>query len=122
VSENNLHNLSNDSSVSGQYFDTMRRSEHLEPEKALLIALLEDAIDNYRKLTATRDRQGKEQFREAEAWIMARDDKWIFGFDSVCELLGLDPDYIRRGLREHGAKRPDEGEGRRQRFRRRRAA
>jgi hypothetical protein len=31
---------------------------------------------------------------------MARGNDWIFSFDSVCDLLGLDPEYVRRGLRE----------------------
>jgi hypothetical protein len=98
--------VGNDSSLAQQFFDTMRRSEHLEPEKALLIALLEDAIDTYRKFSRAQDREGKEQFREAEEWIMARDDHWIFAFNNVCELLGLNPDYIRHGLREMSAKAP----------------
>lgn len=38
-----------DASVQQQYLDTVRRSELLEPEKALLVAILEDAIHTYRK-------------------------------------------------------------------------
>ncbi|HMA80107.1 MAG TPA: hypothetical protein VKR81_04430 [Candidatus Binatia bacterium] len=114
--------VGNDSSLAQQYFDTMRRSEHLEPEKALLIALLEDAIDTYRKFSRAQDREGKEQFREAKEWIMARDDHWIFAFNNVCELLGLNPDYIRRGLREMRAKAPLPTASNHRRAGRRRAA
>jgi hypothetical protein len=35
--------------------------------------------------------------------MKARED-WIFSFNSICELLGLDPDYIRRRLREPDAR------------------
>ena len=120
--ETTMADLGSDLSLAQQYFDSLRRSEHLEPEKALLIALLEDAIDTYRKFSRSRDREGKEQFREAEEWILARDDHWIFAFNNVCELLDLDPDYIRRGLREMSAKAPVETTTNHRRVGRRRAA
>jgi hypothetical protein len=100
MKENILMMLGADASVQQQYLDTVRRSEHLEPEKALLVALLEDAIHTYRKYRATRDRVGKERFREAKDWIMGRGNDWIFSFNNVCELLGLNPDYVRRGVIE----------------------
>ena len=31
-------------------------------------------------------------------------DDWIFSFNNICEILGLDPDYIRRRLREPDAR------------------
>jgi hypothetical protein len=89
-----------DSSMAQQYLDTFRRSEPLEPERALLAAILEDAIHNYRKYGQARDREGKERFREAEEWLMNSANDWIFCFNNVCELLGLDPEYVRSGLRD----------------------
>jgi len=83
-----------------QYLDTVRRSEHLEPEKNLLVAILTDAVHDYRKYAKVRDREGRERFREAEEWIMGGGNDWIFSFNNVCELLDLDPDYVRRGILE----------------------
>lgn len=100
---NNLGQLLHNTSVSEQFFDTMR-GHHRTPERDLLIAILEDAIYNYRKYRRARDPEGKRNFREAKEWIMVRSDDWIFSFNSICELLGLDPDYIRRGLREADAR------------------
>jgi len=102
--ENLERSMVGDTSVRGKYLDTMRRSEHLEPEKDLLLAILEDAIYSYRKYRRARGRERKRQFREAEHWIMGGGDDWIFSFNNICELLGLAPDYIRRGLRESDAK------------------
>lgn len=93
----------NDSTLRDQYFATFQRSEHLEPEKALLMAILEDAVHCYRKYRAARDRAGGQRFREAEQWIMEEGDDWLFSFENVCETLGLDPQYIRRGVRELSA-------------------
>ena len=99
--ENNLTHIGGaDTSVQQQYLDTTRRGEPLEPEKALLLALLDDAIHTYRKFRTARSAVGKEYFREVEEWINARHDDWIFSFNNVCELLGLDPDYVRRGVVE----------------------
>lgn len=89
-----------DSSEAQQFFDTFQRSEYLEPETALIAAILEDAIHDYRKYRCARDASGRERFREAEEWLMHRGNGWIFSFGNVCESLGLDPEYVRRGLRE----------------------
>ncbi|MGH7810641.1 MAG: hypothetical protein ACREP5_10235 [Candidatus Binatia bacterium] len=99
MNENHVALIGNDVGAQQQYFDVFRRSEPLEPEKALLLAVLEDAIHCYRKYATARDRVGKEYFREAEEWIMGGRDGWIFAFENVCDLLGLDPQYVRRGLR-----------------------
>ena len=103
MAETNFVFTGNDTTLRDQYFATFRRSEHLEPEKALLMAILEDAIHCYRKYRAARDRAGRERFREAEQWIMEEGDDRLFSFNNVCELLGLDPQYIRRGVRELSA-------------------
>ena len=103
MAESNFVFNGNDTTLRDQYFATFRRSEHLEPEKALLMAILEDAIHCYRKFRAARDRARRERFREAEQWIMEEGDERLFSYHNVCELLGLDPQYIRRGVRELNA-------------------
>jgi hypothetical protein len=116
MAESNFVFTGNDTTLRDQYFATFRRSEHLEPEMALLMAILEDAIHCYRKYRAARDRAGRERFRETEQWIMEEGDDRLFSFNNVCELLGLDPQFIRRGVRESSAK-PAEAERPRRRAR-----
>jgi hypothetical protein len=99
MAENTFTMTSDDTLMTQQYADTFRRSEHLDPEKALVAAILDDAIHEYRKYSGAHDPNGKKRFREAEKWIMHGGNGWIFSFDNVCDLLGLDPDYVRRGLR-----------------------
>ena len=81
-----------------QYLDTFRRKLQLEPEKKLMLAILEDAIACYQKYLFARDSKGKVLFEEAEQWVHEEGGGSVFGFDSVCEALGLNPDYLRRGL------------------------
>ena len=82
-----------------QYLDTYRRKLHLEPEKKLMVAILEDGIACFQKYLFARDGKGKGLFREAESWVEAKGSEAVFSFESVCESLGLDPNYLRRGLR-----------------------
>ena len=83
-----------------QYLDTFRRKLHLEPEKKLMLAILEDAIACFQKYVFARDGKGKTLFREAETWVEEKGGESVFAFDSVCETLGFDPAYLRRGVRE----------------------
>jgi hypothetical protein len=95
----------------GQYFDIFRGREQLAPERALVLALLEDAIHCYRQYRGAHDRAGRHKFSEAEKWITRQGRDWVFTFDNVCELLGLDPQYVRRGLIECEKNYAHTGEG-----------
>jgi hypothetical protein len=103
MDEKNLSIVGIDADAQQRYFDTFRRAEYLEPEKVLLLAVLEDAVHCYRKFANARDRAGRERFREVEQWLVGGGNDWIFAFETLCELLALDPDYVRRGIRESAA-------------------
>ena len=93
-----------DTLLSAQYFDTLRRKTLLEPEKRLLLAILNDAINCYQDNLFARSSKHKRLFDEAEEWIVATDGDGIFCFDSVCQFLGFNPEYLRRGLLRWKAK------------------
>jgi hypothetical protein len=60
--------------------------------KALMLAVLEDAIRSY--LSAeVRTRS------EAEGWVTSRQRRSVFSFVVVCETLGLEPKAVRAALR-----------------------
>jgi len=88
-----------DTLVSAQYFQNFRRKTWLEPEKRLILAMLEDAVSCFQVYVTARSGKGKKLFNEAEEWIMMKHDDWIFSFASVCEILGFNPEYVRQGLR-----------------------
>ncbi len=87
-----------DTLLPAQYLDTFRRKTHLEPEKRLVLAVLEDAIACFQKHLFARDGKRRGMFREAEEWIMAEGSDWLFSFESICEVLALEPQYVRQGL------------------------
>jgi hypothetical protein len=66
-------------------------------ERALMCAVLEDAIrclmgqgypGHSRGLLAAR----------ARAWVAARDHRWPFSFECICDALGIEPSALRRHL------------------------
>jgi hypothetical protein len=87
-----------DTLLPAQYLDTYRRKTHLEPEKRLMLAVLEDVIACFQKYLLVRDGKSREMFRDAEEWILEEESEWLFYFVNVCEALGYNPDYVRRGL------------------------
>jgi len=83
-----------------QYFEAMRRKHLLEGEKRLVLSVLEDAVECFMKCIDSPTNKGQRLFRDAEEWITLEDKKWVFSFDNVCEMLDVNPEYLRRGLRE----------------------
>jgi hypothetical protein len=80
--------------------ETLRRNLHLEPEKKLMLAVLEDAIACFQKYAFARDRKRKVLFQEVEYWVQNTNGDWPFSFANVCETLDFAPDYLRQGLGE----------------------
>lgn len=83
-----------------QYFEAMRRKHLLEGEKRLILSVLEDGIECFMKYVDATTNKGQRLFRDAEEWINLHDKHWIFSFDNVCDMLDINPDYMRRGLHE----------------------
>lgn len=88
-----------------QYFEAMRRKHLLEGEKRLILSVLEDAIECFMKCIESSTNKGQKLFRDAEEWINLQDKHWVFSFDNVCEMLDINPDYMRAGLQRWKAKK-----------------
>jgi len=82
-----------------QYFEAMRRKHLLEGEKRLILSVLEDAVDCFMKCIDSATNKGQRLFRDADEWINLEDKRWVFSFDNVCEMLDINADYMRAGLR-----------------------
>lgn len=74
-----------------EFFDSRVRPATVCPETALMYAVLEDAFFCY---------QGriKQQAKLAEEWFFSDDSKSLFSFVSICDVLELHPEYIRKKL------------------------
>ena len=63
-----------------------RRSAALSSEKRLMLAVLHDAFDCYQKYLFAIDRQGRQLFEGAAAWINCTSKDHLFSFE---ELMGI---------------------------------
>ncbi|MGE5307321.1 MAG: hypothetical protein ACM3TN_28785 [Alphaproteobacteria bacterium] len=86
--------------LASERYQRLFRSSQIPPEKRLILAILDDAVQSF--IATMRPRNPKElrEFEAAQTWIMEANSDWIFSFESVCDQLGLDPDYLRGGLQK----------------------
>ena len=91
--------LQPDTLLPAQYLDTVRRENHLDPEKMLMLAVLEDGVTCFQRNFSTQGEKEKRLLSEEEEWVlMEQNNDWLFSFDNICETLDLNPGYIREGL------------------------
>jgi hypothetical protein len=98
-----------DTLLATQYFDRVRRRKDLTGEQRLMCAVIEQALDDYLKYAAGTDRARQGLFADAERWIESADRSWLYSFETICDHLGLDGDYVRAGLRRWKARARGEG-------------
>jgi hypothetical protein len=68
------------------------------PERSLLSALLFDGIQAYVNYLLAGTSKEKARYAEAHQWVMDRSTDYAFAFNSVCDALGINPEYLRYGL------------------------
>lgn len=83
-----------DDGANATFWDTVRRKGHANPEQDLMLAVLKDALLNYRKNLRTRNRL----FKDDQLWFFTDEPDRLFSFESVCAELGLDFRRIRKRL------------------------
>lgn len=89
-----------DTLLGEDYAANFRRKLPLEAERTLLLAVLEDGIRCYQENIYATGGKRRTLFEEAQDWLFSDDADWFCSFVSICTLLNLEPNYIRRGLRQ----------------------
>jgi len=82
--------------------DDLRARSRMPAEYGLVEAVLREAIREYQKFAGQRGRRGSRLFREVHEWFLQDDPQWDFSFINVCQILDLEPTYIRTGLNPNG--------------------
>jgi hypothetical protein len=91
---------------SSEVFHTFKTSSYLEPERFLMLAVLQDAITCLEKHGPFGSGGNKSLFDEAMGWILSEDNDWLFSFNNVCEAVGLSAGYLRRRLIQMSERKP----------------
>src|SRR5262245_66568030 len=87
-----------DALMSTKYLESFRLKTPIEPEKMLMLAVLEDAINCFQTNVMAERGRAKKLLDETMAWFLDPNDDWTFSFVSICEILHLNPEYVRGGL------------------------
>jgi hypothetical protein len=90
--------LEPDALLPTEFFATFRPQGGWERERLLLLAVLADGVECYQKYAL--DPRAHETFAETEAWLDSDDRSSLFAFETLCDALGIEPEYLRRGLHE----------------------
>ena len=80
----------------------------LQPERRLMLAVLEGAVSDFQKYATAWSGRGRRLFAEAQAWFESPTTDGLFDFESICQALELDASCIRAGLRRWCAARRGE--------------
>jgi hypothetical protein len=87
-----------DALLPAQFYAAFRGGSSVSGEKRLMLAVLQDALDCYQKYAFAADGPGQQMFADASAWISDGDRSWYFSFENICEILEINPEYLRRGV------------------------
>ena len=91
--------LEPDTLVPAQYFERVGTDTAFQPEKRLMLAVLEEAIATFQRHVTSTSRQSKRLLEEVEEWTSsAAGDEWPFSFKNICAALDLEPEYLRSGM------------------------
>ena len=83
-----------------QYYDSRHDDSAIAPVKRLMMAVLEDALRCFQNNSDANSGPRKRLFAEAEQWLCGEAGDGPFSFDTVCETLGIEPNFLRGGLRD----------------------
>ncbi|MBI3301982.1 MAG: hypothetical protein HYZ72_07895 [Deltaproteobacteria bacterium] len=85
--------------VPSQFFDRIKAERSSQPEKRLMLAVMEDAITTFQKSVYGATRRQRRLLKETEEWIGSADTSWPFSFENICAALDIEADYLRAGLK-----------------------
>ena len=83
-----------------QFYYSRRDDSTIRPVKKLMMAILEDALRCFQNNSDAKGGPRKRLFSEAEQWLIGEGGEGPFSFETVCETLGIEPQFLRRGLRD----------------------
>ncbi len=90
--------LESDVILPSQFFERIKTQPSVQPEKRLMLAVMEDAVATFHKSLPGGTRRQRRLLKEVEQWFASADVTWPFSFQNICAALNLDADYLRLGL------------------------
>jgi hypothetical protein len=85
-----------------EQFFSLREQRAWTGEQRLMAAILVDALAVYSRTAAPCTADAGRVLRQTQRWLLSNDRTSTCSFVRVCEVLGLEPDAVRRHLQEGG--------------------
>lgn len=101
MTNDNNYLLDPESVLPDQYFAGLQLPPFVQNEARLMLAILQDAVDTYQRHALAKSARQRAEFEDARDWIASTESEWVFSFENICSVLGIDADYVRDGLRRH---------------------
>jgi hypothetical protein len=70
-----------------------------EPERRLMLAVLQDAVITLTRHSERSSSHSRRIVEEAQRWFASNSRAHPFAFAAICDVLGLDVDYVRAAIR-----------------------
>jgi hypothetical protein len=81
-----------------QFYGARSGEPSAEPLRRLMVAVLVDAVRCFQTKSEARNRAALGEFAEVRSWFFSREQSGVFAFKSICDLLEIDPDRLRKWL------------------------
>ena len=85
-----------------EQFFSLRERQGWTGEQRLMAAILVDALAVYSRAAVPNASEAGRVLRQTQRWLLSDDRTSTCSFLRVCEVLGLEPDAVRRHLHEGG--------------------
>jgi len=75
-----------------------RPNDYVSGAQRLMFAVLQDAVAYWFRYSDGKTSREQRLFQETYEWFWTQAPSGLYAFENICDVLKLDPDYIRRGL------------------------
>ncbi len=81
-----------------QFQDIWHRTRNIGAERALVLAVVWQAVADLQKFRFARRRRQQRMYMEAYRWVASDDREWAFSFANLCDALDLSVESLRAEL------------------------
>jgi hypothetical protein len=87
-----------EAALPAQFADIWHKSRAVTPERALVLAVVWEAVLDLEKYRFAKRRRQQRLYWQAYEWVTSDDRSWPFSFVNLCEAIGLTVEPVRKQL------------------------
>ena len=92
-----------------QFYDIWHKTRYVSPERALVLAMVWQALVDLQKYRFAKRRRQQRLYMEAHCWVASDDRQWPYAFCNVADILNVAPERLRAQLLGDGLPVDDGG-------------